>query len=145
MELNCEEIYLVKRNVSGNGLWANNRSDYWCCEIICFNQGHPIVFLVFNVLDFLIMITGKPTETNSQSFWEYGHYWVILPFHYCLLFFSLFFFFRSRLRYKGKFISSYVLCFYKSRHHIYVVLHIPSFFNKPFPHFVKEKSSTWKF
>ena len=135
MELNCEEIYLVKRNVSGNGLWANNRSDYWCCEIISFNQGHPIVFLIFNVLDFLIMITGKPIETNSQSFWEYGHYWVILSFLSCLLFFSLFIFSpvqRSRLQCKGKFTCPYVLCFYISKHQINVVLHTPSFLSNFF-------------
>ena len=85
---------------------------------------------IFNVLDFFIIITWKLIETNSQSFWEYGHYWVILPFLSCLLF-SLFCFFnpvqRSRLQCKGKFTSPYVLCFYKSKHHINVVLHIPIF------------------
>ena len=30
--------------------------------------------LDFNVLHFVIIITWKLTETNSQSFWEYGHY-----------------------------------------------------------------------
>ena len=29
---------------------------------------------IFNVLDFVIVTTWKLTETNSQSFWEYGHY-----------------------------------------------------------------------
>ena len=30
--------------------------------------------LDFHVLDFVIIITWKLIETNSQSFWEYGHY-----------------------------------------------------------------------
>ena len=107
---------------------------------------------IFNVLDFVIIITWKLIETNSQSFWEYGHYWVILPFFSCLLFFSFFFdesYFqtsvlfnkyngmyspaqRSRLQYKGKFTSPYVLCFYKSKHHINVVLHTPSILSNSF-------------
>ena len=47
---------------------------------------------IFNALDFVLMITWKLIETNSQSFWEYGHYWIILPFLSCLLFFSFLFF-----------------------------------------------------
>ena len=29
---------------------------------------------IFNVLDFVLLITWKLIETNSQSLWEYGHY-----------------------------------------------------------------------
>ena len=142
MDLNCDEIYLVKRNISDNGLWVDNRSDYRYCKIICFKQGHSIVLWIFNVLDFLITITWKLTETNSRSFWEYGHYWVILSFLSCL-FFPVFCFFspaqRSRLQCKSKFIFPYVLCFYKSRHHINVVLHTPSFLSNS-SHIVLKKS-----
>ena len=47
-------------------------------KLICFNQGHPSFFRIFNVLNVLIIITWNPTETNSQQYWEYGHYLVIL-------------------------------------------------------------------
>ena len=40
-------------------------------KLFCFNQGHPGVFRIFSVLDFLIIITWKLIEANSQSFWEY--------------------------------------------------------------------------
>ena len=43
-------------------------------KLFCFNQEHPSVFRILNVLDFLITITWKLIETNSQSFWEYGLY-----------------------------------------------------------------------
>ena len=91
---------------------------------------------IFNVLDFVLIITRKLIETNSQSFWEYEHYWVILPFLSCLLFFLFFVFFspvqRSRLQCKGKFTFPYVLCFYKSKYHINVVFHTPSFLSNSF-------------
>ena len=38
-------------------------------ELFCFNQCQPSVFRIFSVLDFLIIITWKLTEANSQSFW----------------------------------------------------------------------------
>ena len=43
-------------------------------KLFCYNQGHPSVSQIFSVLDFLIIITWKLIEPNSQSFWEYGHY-----------------------------------------------------------------------
>ena len=43
-------------------------------KLFCFNQEHPSVFRILNILDFLITITWKLIETNSQSFWEYGLY-----------------------------------------------------------------------
>ena len=106
-------------------------------------------FWIFNVLDFLIMITWKLVETNSiiLGIWTLLSYF---GFSFLSSFFPVFCFFstvqRSRLQCKSKFIFPYVLCFYKSRHHINVVLHThPKFFIKFFPHCVKEKSSTWKF
>ena len=47
-----------------------------------------LFFWIFDVLDFLIKITWKLIETNSQSFWEYGYHCVTLLFLSCLLFFS---------------------------------------------------------
>ena len=43
-------------------------------KLFCFNQGHHNDFRIFNVLDFLVVITWRLIEMNSQSFWEYGHY-----------------------------------------------------------------------
>ena len=112
-----------------------------------FQSRSPCLW-IFNVLDFLIVITWTLIETNSQSFRKYGHYWVILRFLSFLFFlfssfFSLFCFFnpvqRSRLQCKGKFISPYVLCFYKSSHHINVVLHTPSFLSNS-SHILLKKS-----
>ena len=75
-----------------------------------------------------------------QDIWTLLSYFT---FSFLSSFFSLFCFFnpvqRSRLQCKGKFISPYVLCFYKSSHHINVVLHTPSFLSNP-SHILLKKS-----
>ena len=82
----------------------------------------------------------KLIQINSQSFWEYWLYWVIL-------FFLVFFFTPAKkvdYSLEGKFISPYILCIYKWRHHMNVVLHtLPTIsFINVFPHFVDGKSYT---
>ena len=65
-------------------------------------------------LDFLIIITCKLTEINSQSFCKYGYYW------------AAFLLLSKDVKYntKGKLISSYVLCFFNESTGITVALHI---------------------
>ena len=43
-------------------------------------------------MDFQIIITCKLIETTSQSFWEYGHQWVICSFLSVFYFFFIAFF-----------------------------------------------------
>ena len=68
MELYYEEIYLIKINIYDNGLKADNRY----CEIIRLQSGLPYLSIpylsIFNVLDFVPIITRKLIETNCQSF-----------------------------------------------------------------------------
>ena len=82
-----------------------------------------------------------------QEIWTLLSYFTFSFFSFLFFlfssFFSLFCFFnpvqRSRLQCKGKFISPYVLCFYKSSHHINVVLHTPSFLSNS-SHILLKKS-----
>ena len=114
-----------KRNITVNGFWVDNRGNYQFCKIICFNQGHANFFSDFYLCGNLTIVKYKLLEMNFQLFCKNGHQLVISSF---LSFSFLFLFFAFLTLVEGccaktKFISPYVFCFYKWRHHINVALH----------------------
>lgn len=68
-------------------LWRNERAKKDIANIsklFCFNLGHPSLCRFFTDLYFLIIITWKLAELNSQSFWEYGHYSLFFLFFFSI-------------------------------------------------------------
>lgn len=79
VDLHC--IFLLMR------LWRNERAKKDIANIsklFCFNLGHPSLCRFFTDLYFVIIITWKLAEPNSQSFWEYGHYSLFFLFFFSI-------------------------------------------------------------